>query len=206
MKERAERLKENATGLLLNRIAFGDQQAFEELCRNYRGRMFRHAFNILGNAETADEVVQDALLGIWNGAKSFQGHSKPFTWMWAIVRNKTLGALRSRLRSAEVTANEVYEDVSIADPELDAIVGQALEKLSPEHRLAVILTYYMNLSQAQISALMHCPMGTVKSRLSTAVRHLREHWDTGIIRQAEPAPTAQECRMAARRRLCICPR
>src|SRR2546430_6852587 len=52
--------------------------------------------------------------------------------------------------------------------------------LSPEHRLVVILTYYFNFSQYHISQIMQCPVGTVKSRLSTALRQLREVWNAPV--------------------------
>src|SRR5688572_10778110 len=108
----------NATSQLLEQTAQGNQQAFEELCRIYRGPLFRHALKILGNAETAEEVVQDVLFGVWRGAKDFKGDSKPSSWMWAILHNKAMGALRITLRAPDVAKN--YDDVSLRDPEMDA--------------------------------------------------------------------------------------
>jgi RNA polymerase sigma-70 factor, ECF subfamily len=168
--------RDTAAIRLLEQTAQGDQQAFEELCRIYRGPLFKQAFNMLGNAETADEVVQDVFLGIWRGAKHFKGESKPFSWMWAILRNKAVGVLRITQRSTETTNNQDPDEVFLRNPEMDAVICQGLCRLSVEHRLSVILTYYLNLSQAQISELMHCPVGTVKSRLSNALKQLREVW------------------------------
>ena len=93
-------LTEAVTRDLIEQTAQGNQRAFEELCRAYEKPLFRVALNILGNSDIADEVMQDVLLAIWEGSRNFKGDSKPFSWMWAIVRHKAIGALRTRLRSA----------------------------------------------------------------------------------------------------------
>ena len=64
----------------------------------------------------------------------------------------------------------------ITGPENDAIISEALRKLSPEHRLVIVLTYFLNLSQYHISQITHSPIGTVKSRLSAALKRLKEVW------------------------------
>ena len=94
--------------------------------------------------------------------------------MWAIVRHKAIGALRRRLRGAGFTELQAGDEVSRVTAELDAVIGEALKKLSPEYRLVVILTYYLNLSQYHISQILGCPVGTVKSRLSSALRQLQK--------------------------------
>jgi RNA polymerase sigma-70 factor (ECF subfamily) len=121
--------------------------------------------------------VQDVLLGVWHGAKHFKGDAKAFTWMVAIVRNKAISTLRRRSRTVEISPDESDGNKGISNPELDAVISGALRKLSAEHRLAVVLTYYLNLSQDQIGSLMHCPLGTVKSRLCNALKQLREVWE-----------------------------
>jgi len=172
--------RNEATSKLLHETAKGNQLAFEELCRTHRASLFRQAFKIVRNAETADEVVQDVLLGIWRCAAQFKGDSKPYTWIWAILRNKAIGALRSNRRSLEAVESSDREEATRTNPELDAVVNQALKRLTPEHRLALILTYYLNLSQAQVSSLTNCPVGTVKSRLSNALNQLRKVWTAPV--------------------------
>jgi RNA polymerase sigma-70 factor (ECF subfamily) len=168
--------RDNTAKDLLEQTAEGSQPAFEELCRLYRAPLFRQALNLLGNPETAEEVVQDVFLAIWRGAKNFKGQAQPFSWMWAILRNQAIGALRRSIRAPQIAAVEWPEEATLSDPEMDATICQAIGRLTPEHRLTVILTYYLNLSQAQISRLMGCPVGTVKSRLSHALRQLRTVW------------------------------
>ena len=167
---------EAATRDLLNRIAQGDQRAFEELWRAYERPLFHVAFSIVGSREAADEVMQEASLAIWNGAKHFKGDCKPFTWMWTIVRNKAMDALRRNLRTAGPEDPDFDDGWFQPGPENDAIIGEALRKLSPEHRLVIVLTYFLNLSQYHVSKILHCPIGTVKSRLSAALKRLKEVW------------------------------
>jgi RNA polymerase sigma-70 factor (ECF subfamily) len=166
---------EAATRDLLNRIAQEDQGAFEELWRAYERPLFYVAFNIVGSREVADEVMQEASLAIWNGAKHFKGDCKPFTWMWTIVRNKAMDALRSNLRTGPEDAGP-DDSWFQPGPENDAIICEALRKLSPEHRLVIVLTYFLNLSQYHISQITHSPIGTVKSRLAAALHKLKEVW------------------------------
>jgi RNA polymerase sigma factor (sigma-70 family) len=163
---------------LIRQTAEGNQRAFEKLCLKYEKQLFRVALDILGDLEIANDVLQEVRLAIWNGSENFRGECKPFSWMWAIVQHKSMDALRSSLRAAgcaERASN--YCDVFSEKPELDAVISEALKKLSPEHRLVVILTYYFNFSQYHISRIVHCPVGTVKSRLSNALRELRELWN-----------------------------
>ncbi len=167
-------MSETATKRLIEQTAQGSQQAFEELCRTYENRLFRAALDIVREPDIANDVMQDVRLAIWEAAKNYKGDSQPFSWMWAIVRHKAIGALRCRLRGAGFTELQAGDDVSRVTAELDAVIGEALKKLSPEYRLVVILTYYLNLSQHHISLLLQCPVGTVKSRLSSALRQLRK--------------------------------
>src|SRR6185295_6267183 len=97
---------------------------------------------ILGNREIAREVMQDVMLAIWEGSKNFREDSKPFTWMWSITRHKAISALRSGVHSGAFDAPRNFAFTQ--KPELDAIICDALHRLSPEHRLVVILTYYLN--------------------------------------------------------------
>jgi RNA polymerase sigma-70 factor (ECF subfamily) len=171
-------LSETMTKHLVEQTARGDQRAFEELCRAYEKPLFHAALRVVGDHDLAREVMQDVLLAIWEGAKNFKGDSKPFTWMWAIVRHKATDALRTRLRSrpGSLTEGCLNDDVLKEQPAVHAVICEALGKLSPEQRLVVILTYYFNFSQYHIGRIMQCPVGTVKSRLSAALRQLREVW------------------------------
>jgi len=167
-------MSETATKRLIEQTAQGNQQAFEELCRRYENRLFRAALDIVREPDIASEVMQDVRLAIWEASKNYKGDAQPFSWMWAIVRHKAISALRGRLRGAGFTELQAGDGVSRVTAELDAVIGEALGKLSPEYRLVVILTYYLNLSQHHISVLLQCPVGTVKSRLSSALRQLRK--------------------------------
>jgi len=164
---------------LIRQTAEGNQRAFEKLCLKYEKQLLHVALDILGDLEIAKDVLQEVRLAIWNGSENFKRECKPFSWMWAIVQHKSMDALRCSLRAAgcaERASN--YCDVFSEKPELDAVISEALKKISPEHRLVVILTYYFNFSQYHISRIVHCPVGTVKSRLSNALRELRELWNT----------------------------
>jgi RNA polymerase sigma-70 factor, ECF subfamily len=171
---------DTVTRYLLQATAHGNQRAFEQLCRVYEKPLFHVTLKIVEDRELASEVTQDVLFAIWQGARNFKGDCKPFSWMWAIARHKAISALRKSLRPTPFFPLEFDTCCFRAKPELDAVICEALQKLSPEHRLVVVLTYYVNLSQHHISHILQCPVGTVKSRLSNALKHLRQVWNAPL--------------------------
>jgi RNA polymerase sigma factor (sigma-70 family) len=173
-------LSENATRVLIEQTARGDEGAFEKLCRAYEKPLFHAAFNILGNRDFANDVIQDVRIAIWNSSKSFKGDCKSVSWMYAIVRHKAMDALRRNVRLVGIKDSRDDGGIFREKPELDAIICEGLKELSPEYRLVIILTYYFNLSQRHISQILQCPVGTVKSRLSHALKQLRKIWESPL--------------------------
>jgi len=183
-------LNEDVTRALIEETARGDERAFETLCRAYERPLFSVALNILRNRDLANEVMQDVRLAIWDSARNFKGECKPFSWMYAIVRHKAMNARRRNALSAEFKESHADGNVYREKPELDSVICDGLKELSPEHRLVIILTYYFNLSQNHISQILDCPVGTVKSRLSHALRQLREIWKSPVNPRIVPHNSA----------------
>lgn len=159
---------------LLAGIARGEMQSFERLYRRYYGRVFGFAGRITQRMDTAEEVVNDTMLTVWRKAESFAGRSRVSTWIFGIAYRKALRA-RSRTRPA----HEELELEEVADPvqseRLEAIfsrdqLAQALNRLPPEQRAVVELTYVHGYKYTEIAEIADCPVGTVKTRM----RHARE--------------------------------
>src|SRR5687767_3728557 len=107
---------------LLARTAGGDHRAFEEVYRRTNAHLFGVALRMLGREQAAEDVLQEAFVSVWKNAGSWRSHVggqeiQPMTWLIAIVRNKSLDALRSRTRRKE---DELPEDEA-----LDAQAGSA---------------------------------------------------------------------------------
>lgn len=165
---------------LLRRVAAKDRKAFEALYHLYYRRLFGYLLKITRRAELVEEVLNDVMLAIWKGAASFDGRSRPSTWIFGIAYHKALKALaRQPHEAGEET--ERPEPVDREEPEslavrreLATVLGRALGALPPDQRAVVELTYYYGLAYQEISEIVGCPVNTVKTRMFHARRRLRD--------------------------------
>lgn len=165
---------------LIRRVAMGEESALAALYMQYGRRLFAHAWRVTGSQTVAEEVLQDSLLAVWQGASHFRGEARLLTWLLAIVHRQALNAVRrKRLPAASPEelawvvdeAEELDERLALAEQR--RALAAALAALSPEHRVALELVFYQGLSLAEVAQVCDCPVGTVKSRLSYAKAHLR---------------------------------
>ena len=169
--------------LLLRRIARKDRGAFEALYTLYYRRLFSYLFKLTRRAELVEEVLNDVMMVIWLKAESFDGRSRPSTWIFGIAYHKAMKALSQRRPSQPVDdgGREPIEPVDHDEPEslmarrqLAGTLGRALLALSAEQRAVVELTYFYGLSYQEIGAIVDCPVNTVKTRMFHARRRLKE--------------------------------
>lgn len=159
---------------LLSRVAARDEAAFRQLYERYADRVFRYALTMLRQRRLAEEVVQETMVAVWQGAGSFRGGSQVSTWIFGIARNQAHALLRREARGAR----EPEEPLVLPDPaaavEREGKVLAALEGLPPDQREVVVLAFYEGLSYREIARILGVPEGTVKSRMYFAKRRLRE--------------------------------
>lgn len=166
----------------IRQIAQGDERAFEQLFRCYAPRIFRFALGYLNDCSLAEEVVQETMIAVWKSAKHYREQSQVSSWILGIARNKALDRARARQREPELLRKKLEQRASArATPEQIvqretqiARVRAALEKLSPEHREVLMLSFYNDLSYAEIAQILGCPEGTVKSRVYYAKEQLKK--------------------------------
>jgi RNA polymerase sigma-70 factor (ECF subfamily) len=180
---RPSRPEENG---LLDRVSAKDVHAFEELYRVYQPRLARFLNNLVSRPHLVEEVLDDTLMAVWQTAGSFRGASKPSTWIFAIAYRK---ALKARARWPEPVAEPVVDTRVSEDPAPDdglrrqhlhdALLG-AMERLSPDHRAVVDLTYFHGLGYREIAEIMGCPVDTVKTRMFHARRRLKDALGGGL--------------------------
>ena len=159
-----------------------DVRAFEVLFASYRPRLGRFVANVVRRPHLVEEVVSDTMMIVWERIDGFKGDSKLSTWIFAIAYRK---AKRALALSDEPLPNTMQERASDAPgPEREAganrrgaLLRQALDRLSPDHRAVVDLTYYQELSYREIATVMACPVDTVKTRMFHARRHLKRILD-----------------------------
>jgi RNA polymerase sigma-70 factor (ECF subfamily) len=170
---------------LISRLASGDERAVTELYAAYGQRLYAYALRLTGDPAAAEDVTQDTLITAWRTANKFRGEGRLVAWLLGIVHHTAMKALRHPSRpieAVEETAAEPRpspEELAQAG-EMKHWVRQGLESLSPEHRAALELVFYHGLSLEEAAAVCGCPVGTIKSRLSYARRHLH-----GVLSRSE---------------------
>ncbi len=159
---------------LLAKVANQDSAAFQQLYDLFADRVYRYAFTILHDKHLAEEIAQETMIAVWNGANRFAGRSKASTWIFGIARNQAFTLLRKEKRAENTGVPELVQ----ADPSKQLIqherVMTALEELSADHREVIHLTFYEGLSYGEISGILGIPSGTVKSRMFHAKQRLAE--------------------------------
>lgn len=160
---------------LLARHVAGDPDAFAEIVRRHRDRLWAVALRTLGDREEAADAVQDALVSAFRAAHTFRGQSAVTTWLHRITVNACLDRARKAAsrRTASVTDERQFEDLlepheSAAAPaergELHRELLLALATLPPEQRAALVLVDMQGYPVAEAAAVLEVPAGTVKSR------------------------------------------
>lgn len=166
---------------LLRRCQDKDKSAFEELVLKYQDKVYSTAFHLLGNEADAFDASQEAFLKAYQSIKNFRGDSSFSTWIYRIVTNVCLDELRRRGRRRFISIDGGDEDIprEIADeaagPEEIALKNadraellRALSTLGAKHRAVLVLRDIKGLTYEEISGVLKCSVGTVKSRLFRA--------------------------------------
>ena len=164
---------------LLDRIAEGDLRAFEDLYRIYHPRLTRFLLNFLRRPHLAEEAVNDTMMVVWRQPERFNGTSKVSTWIFAIAYRVALKA-RSRHdepvedhAADERRSTEIDPEEHLGRRQVQDILLSAMAELSPDHRAVVDLTYFHDIGYREIAKILDCPVGTVKTRMHHARRHLK---------------------------------
>ncbi|TMI67740.1 MAG: sigma-70 family RNA polymerase sigma factor [Bacteroidetes bacterium] len=137
------------------------------------------------NRELAEDILQEAFVKIWNNFSAYDsGKGRLFTWMLNITRNLTIDTLRSKgyKKQAKISTDEnsvsnFSEDHRMAE-RFDAMgLRKQLVNLKPEQRIVIDLAYFNGYTQDEISKEMDIPLGTVKTRMRSAIIELRKMLD-----------------------------
>ncbi|MEO0983235.1 MAG: sigma-70 family RNA polymerase sigma factor [Pseudomonadota bacterium] len=161
--------------LLVTLARSGDRRAGERLAARWRPRLLRTARRLLGDAEAAEDAVQEAWAGISAGWLTLSDPAKFPAWAFGVLRRKCADAIRKKSRERERFAPLNGEEIGARAPRAETLTAldQAFASLSHDHRIAAILFFGEGLSLAEIAHATDAPLGTVKSRLFHARQHLK---------------------------------
>jgi RNA polymerase sigma factor (sigma-70 family) len=171
-------------GALVERARRGDEQAYEELVRAHQGIAFRTAYLLAGNAGDAEEAAQDGFVKAYRALGRFRAGSPFRPWLLQIVANEARNRRRSSGRRAALALRAAAEESSgdaAPSPEGVLLAGEdrerllaAVNDLREEERLVIACRFFLELSEDETAAALDIRPGTVKSRTSRALEHLRE--------------------------------
>ncbi len=168
---------------LLERVAGGDKQAFAALYRAYEKPLFCFIQKRLNDSFESADLLHNVFLDVWRGAGRYQGRSKVSTWLFGIAFNKTMDRLRKKTPKPLGEDEKLLEEIPSEEPDaferIDLAeeakeVRHCLDKLSPVQKSVVELTFYQELSYAEIAEVVGSPEGTVKTRMFHAKQALKD--------------------------------
>jgi RNA polymerase sigma-70 factor (ECF subfamily) len=167
---------------LIQRIVERDESALAVLYDRYAGMLSSVLNRILHDTQAAEEILQDIFYQLWRTAANFDATRGSLPgWLMVIARNRAISRLR---RHNPASGDELEENTVVIPANLESSVAQtqmigkvrgALEKLPQEQRAAVELAYFEGLTHTEIAAKTGDPLGTVKTRLRTAVQTLKKN-------------------------------
>ena len=184
----------DADALLVARAKQGDKRAFEMLVVKYQRRIERLIARMVRDVDLVADIAQESFIRAYRALPQFRGESAFYTWLYRIAVNTAKKALvelkrdplvfetalaahddgdeTSRVEN-ELTSGETPEAL-LASKEIAAAINQAIEALSDDLRQAIVLREIEGLSYDEISEVMNCPIGTVRSRIFRAREAIAE--------------------------------
>lgn len=154
-----------------------DEEAFSYLYEHYSGALYGIIKQIVGDIELSNDVLQETFLNIWRRTDSYdESRGRLFTWLLNIARNAAIDKIRSR--GFQQAQRQIPLDGEVIQPSVrpeidDYGLKKLIFKLKDEQRLLIDLSYFQGYTHEQIATALHIPLGTVKTRIRSALTQLR---------------------------------
>lgn len=173
---------------LITECLTGRTEAFGQLVVRYQNRLYHTLVHVLGSADEAQDVAQDAFVHAFQKLQSFRGDSAFYSWLFrialnaAVTRKRKNKRMKASLEAAKDAAGiEPTDEHPTADPsyaleqsERQKLVRHALSQLSEEFRTVLVLKEMEGLKYEEIAEMVECPIGTVRSRIHRARAEMRQ--------------------------------
>lgn len=165
---------------LVNLLKERSEKAFSYLHDNYSGSLYGIIHSIITDNETASDVLQDVFVSIWKKIDSYDpSKGRLFTWMLNISRNAAIDKIRSKgfrdgLKNQPISENVDISVGSVINPSIrDVGLRKVITRLKEEQRVLIDLAYFQGFTHEEIARTMSIPLGTVKTRIRSALIQLR---------------------------------
>ncbi len=159
-----------------------DKAAFEFLYDHYSGALFNIISKTIRDEEKAADVLQESFLKIWKNIASYNPEKgRLFTWIMNIARNSAIDAIRVENRKPSMTdiddrVAQNHQDVSVELSASGSELRAVIDLLRPERKLLVDMAYFQGYTHEEIAEKLSIPLGTVKSRIRTALHELKQYF------------------------------
>jgi RNA polymerase sigma-70 factor (ECF subfamily) len=171
---------------LVTLVVKSDEQAFLTLYDRHVGRVYGLTLHILGDPQLAEEATQDTFVKLWSRARQYVAERGPFLpWLLTIARHVALDRVRLETRRPLLTNSSDPETIWQKLPDSETTTEEArwrsmyfaVQSLHPDQRKVIELAYYQGMSQSEIADVLDWPLGTVKTRIRSAMENLRKAWN-----------------------------
>lgn len=176
--------------ILIQKCKSGDIYAFEQLIQGYQKKVFNIAYRILGDIDDASDMSQEVFIKVYKSITNFKEESSLSTWIYRIATNTCLDEVRRKKKAASISMSSTIQledgeitiqvedskpgpDELIAQKETREEINKAIESLNEEHKAVIVLRDIQGLSYEEISSVLQCSLGTVKSRINRARSSLK---------------------------------
>ncbi len=164
--------------LLVMDAQAGDAGAMEKLVSRWQKRLWLHAVRLTGETQAAWDVTQQSWLGIIKGLRKLHDPANFKAWAYKITTNKSIDWIRKTKTDKHVSMEQIHEHQ--CEEKKDTGIHELLEKLDMRKKVVLILYYFEQFTVPEISTALKIPTGTVKSRLHSARKELKELWQKYI--------------------------
>ena len=196
----AEKFVKLSDAELLARYTAGEEAAFREIVNRYKNSLYAFLRQFLNRHDLVEDVFQETFLQLFASRESFDTNRPLRPWLFTIAANKAKDALRKWQRTSAVSIgtmadsqdlsfddmlNTVTSDTTMPYDELQKDetshrVGQIIADMPENLREILILAYFQRFSYKQMAQILSIPIGTVKSRLHTAVGRFAKEWKAAV--------------------------
>lgn len=177
---------------IVQRVQHGEVSAFNQLVQKYRQSLFSIIYNMTGNREDATDIAQEAFIKAFQSIKQFRGQASFYTWIYRIAVNSSITFIKRAKKQRFINYETIDETLVSSDileyftaktktekgallKELQEKLNEALQKLSPKHRIVVILHEVEGMNHKEIADITKTSEGTVRSRLHYAKKMLQAY-------------------------------
>ena len=172
---------------LMVRLGKGHDFCLDLLVERYKLKIINFVYRMVGDLDQAEDIAQEVFIRVYRHRERYQPIAKFSTWLYTIAANLAKSELRrrsifnpislTRLKGERLSSIKKGPDEALLERELGQKIQQEIGKLKPKYRVPLILRDIEGLSYVEISQIVDCPLGTVKSRINRARLQIRERMD-----------------------------